>query len=474
MIRLYFDSNVFRYLKNENKNLFEDLVSRKKNIIYFYSYAHLSDLRRDSTDRKFDDLKFMELLVENNYLSLGKDDNIVSPQKVNPIDAFQGLDFTPLKDIMDSLNLEEEMIINENDTIEEKRAKILVRQYFEKPIKEFGIDSFHGFIDEETPIDRMIPKYDENISLFEFTKIVMSKFDDIHEDPTIWRDVRKYSVKELGLKNFDIDINDLSFNEKLKDTPLQKSFLEFVEESFNHNKDLDKQRQFNFFISAYNCLNILGLDNERKVVFSSSQADAQHAYYAAHCDIFVTNDKQLLLKSRVLYKMFGIETKALSLEEFLEYENIEKEIKIESSNDYLKLLIKELQKNEIINLSISSDKKEQVTTYKLDEPHFGFFNRIDLMAEGDSTCLTIYKQSKNYSSFTSFKEFRYITNRLFLIYGEDVFGEKEFLLLDEDEILEDNWNGRTWKTENIVYHLGLGEESKRLCLYIFLKSHNNI
>ena len=78
MVTVYFDSQIFRYLKNLEiyhvskqpliRRLSKYISENRKHFLYFFSHAHLLDLENDKTDKKFDDLKFMESIVENNFL----------------------------------------------------------------------------------------------------------------------------------------------------------------------------------------------------------------------------------------------------------------------------------------------------------------------------------------------------------------------------------------------------------------------
>jgi hypothetical protein len=82
MNRVYLDSNIYRYLKinqgNNASSLFENLIQSKEELMFYYSYAHLSDLSKDKTDKKFEDLLFMEQLVDKNFLNLNSEDQFVN------------------------------------------------------------------------------------------------------------------------------------------------------------------------------------------------------------------------------------------------------------------------------------------------------------------------------------------------------------------------------------------------------------
>ena len=300
MTRVYLDSNIFRYLKEVEKlDLFEKLISSKDELIYYYSFAHLSDLSRDKSEKKFEDLLFMEQIVDKNFLNLYPDEKFVNSQIATPSEAYNSSDFSPINEVLNFPKLFEEMKIREDDSPEVKLAKENFETLLHAPLESLGFPNLTDIIGDDNPVKKLLPKLPENGTLQDLIQGMLNSFNDLIEDPSIWREFRSFSIQYLGLQKFDLDINSVDFNNLLKDTPIQKTFLEFVEDTFKHNKDLEKQRQFNFFINAYNCLNLLGLDKERnkKVVFSSFQNDAQHAFYASHCDYLVSNDEQLLIKS---------------------------------------------------------------------------------------------------------------------------------------------------------------------------------
>lgn len=73
MARIYFDSNVFSNLKKGNQEKYitlRDAINRyKKNLVFFFSHAHIRDKINDTTNFKYEDFEYMKTLVDNNYLS---------------------------------------------------------------------------------------------------------------------------------------------------------------------------------------------------------------------------------------------------------------------------------------------------------------------------------------------------------------------------------------------------------------------
>lgn len=462
--RVYFDSNVFRYLKNKDGKYCEaynKLLTYKDRIIYYFSYAHLSDLKQDKTEMKFDDLSFMETLVDNNYLNIRNEEDVVNVTVANPSEAFNSLDDISVSDLF------KEVLSEEYD--ENPELKKIIKDLFETSIEDFGISGIHEINDLENPLNGIFPSLDKNTTLLDFVLKMWEGFDKFNKDSSVWRNLRKYSIENLNLKNFDIDINDVDFDEKLKNTSLQKSFLEFVEDTFKNNESLNNQRRYNFFTTAYTCLNMLGLDREKnkKVVFSSFQNDAQHAFYGAHCEYLITDDIQLLAKAKSLYKLFDIETKVLSLDEFIKVLDL-----IDRNED--KEIIKFIEKvgnvfneSELLNtLDFGETKKQHY--FSLNKRLFGYFNKMVLLIEENKNhTLVYYKEIKNYSDFTSFKEIEIVLNNVVRLLGKDSLNREFFNEVDKAELVDGNWVGRSWlNSTKIEYWLQTNPNSASLCFYV--------
>jgi len=133
----------------------------------------------------------------------------------------------------------------------------------------------------------------------------------------------------------------------LRDTDVFQSIrqhLGFDSRSFNNVKpdevlgvlDLRMQEKFNIGLVQYLCqsealsgrtlfvtlLDIIDAANywgDRKTAHSEVARlnDASHAYYAQICDILVTNDKKMIAKVNVIYSFLGVDTKVLTVRDFL-------------------------------------------------------------------------------------------------------------------------------------------------------------
>lgn len=447
MIRIYFDSNVYRHLKKDEEkysSLFYKLEQAKNRLMFYYSYAHLSDLTRDKTDRKYEDLSFMEKLVDNNYLNLNTGEEIVIVESNYPTIAFKSLDHTPIKE---AVNFDELFEDDEFDDDYTKSLKKIMKGYLDLPVSLLGFPTTNELSNGNDQINKLLPNINKESSIKDLMSGMLETTGNLYEDPSIWKELRSFSMNSMDLKGFDIDITKEDFNHKLKDTQLGKSFIEFVEDTFKHNKNLEKQREYNFFLAAYNCLNILGLDKEinKKSIFSSIQADAQHSFYAAHCDYLVSDDEQLLLKSKVLYNLFGIETNVLNFQEFTNKIDNLLSFEISNADNLIEAISQVIEQNNILHFNETDDKDKQFITYDVFPRHFDFFNRLDLTLDAKSKPIFgFYNSPNNYSRFTSYEEFKAITKKFVDVLGNDLNNNGQFTEEDKSEIDDNNWKGRIW------------------------------
>ncbi|MDW8852285.1 hypothetical protein SD960_19425 [Flavobacterium sp. MMLR14_040] len=461
MKRIYLDSNVFRYLK-QNPDLLEMTFDVINNFIFYYSYAHLADLSRDKTDKKFEDLIFMENLVDNNFLNLQPDKKYVNVQLVSPTLAFKSLtnfNFSNINftDIIDNV------FPQDNSTPEIDKAKELLKMLLTFPIKSLGIEDLN-FQTEGTIVDIISPNGTN--SILEYLEKLVNTFEDLNSDVKLWRELRNYTIENLNFSNFEIDIQNIEFDKQLENTELKSTFIEFVENALGNFTKTENRDQYNFFITAYTCLNLLGIDKEKskKVVFSSFQNDAQHAYYAAHCEYLISDDEQLLFKAKALYNLLGIKTQVLHANEF--FNNLDK-IGSDGELEFNDLIgkLNDLKNN--IDFSNSTSFNE-VMIFRLYDSYFDYFNEMQIIeVQNENDIFAFYKEYENYSNFSSFEEMELITNRIVRTLGRDLYNLKKYSEKDTLQIKNDEWQGRVWDFDYSKFYLEIN--NKRFTLHYQLK-----
>ncbi|WP_416192332.1 hypothetical protein [Neisseria sp. CCUG12390] len=70
---------------------------------------------------------------------------------------------------------------------------------------------------------------------------------------------------------------------------------------------------------AANCLEKIGFKREKEEKYRSRLHDVSHIIYAAHVNIFVTDDKKLNPKAKAIYYSIDVPTQVMNKKEFIEY-----------------------------------------------------------------------------------------------------------------------------------------------------------
>ena len=480
MIRVYIDTNIYSFIKKAEIDFYvklgDNLKKYKDRLIYYFSHAHLLDLKRDKSDKKEDDLRFIEQFVESNYLALGWKEKFVNVQVATPKEAFDEIDEDkPLTDYFNFDELYGDETFDDSPELNEAKSKI--KELLSMPMNLGLATNISQHSEEERQAwGNLIPNIKDEYTFEEWLHEFSKMYDNLFNNPNAYKDLRRFSLEKLSLtQKYNIDIEKIDFNEELKNTPLQQSFIEFVNKSLEHSKNTE-QKEHEFFVTAFNLLNILGLDKEKnkKAKFANTFHDGLHSFYSAHCDYLVSDDKGFLLKSKVLFKLLGIDTKVLHVEDFAAQIGSIAGFLDETPDSYLKLLEHDITHGLVINTKPSFRYNRTYTTIKPSQLHFAYFNLFDsIQDEVEGNILVFYRKINNYSRFDSFKELEGVTNKIVKIFGIDNNLRENYTKKDTEEIQNGDWVGRFWNIGRLNFHLEINEGTGRFNFAIILPPSNN-
>jgi hypothetical protein len=468
-MRIYLDKQIFSHLFKQEKSQYVDLLKKlydyKSNGIFCYSHAHLLDLKNDKTDIKYDELKFMETLVEDNYLSYHAIDKYTSCYLVKPLEAFADIDIEEEEfDVSDIFNLDTSLMTEEqNDNL------AIVKNLF----NDFKFD--FSFLKENLPedaddsINKIIPS--EKMSIMDLTQHMMSMVKNMEEDKSFYKGLRGTSDKYLNNGKFTVDFNSIDFNDDLKNSALQKTFIEFVNGNLNPNGN-KKVTRYDFFTNAYFSLDLLGISKEpaKTVKFRNVLNDGFHSYYGAYCDYVISDDNGFLKKTKALYKLLKIDTKVLHIDEFINSFSFSIDNEEICQDTFFSLLINDIKNGLIVNSKKSLQFNRETITFKSNHNYLGNFNRIDQMIQDNVTYLYLYKEIKNYSNFTFFKEYEIVINNAVKIFGADTNFKGNFNWSNELKEIEDStWKGRFWDFKDFTILIDINKGTENLGLQLTVK-----
>ncbi len=478
MQRIYLDKNILSYIKSPNpKNKdYEFHVKAKELIeantdkfIFFYSYAHILDLLEDkSEDYIQEDLEYLEKITQNNYLIHWYNEKTTSFLTYSPKDAYEEAKEDKFSyDDIDNFDLIFEDLPPEHDALKEQFNSLL-----DNPLFNLAIPDTNGIPEKDRDmLSKLLPQ-DGTLRGF------MSQFKNLIKDfsnkeSNSYKQFRNYTrnIKQI-LEKYNVDYQALDFNEDLFNSKLGDSFRKYLNKQINPdgNKVIN---ELDYHTNAYNILETLGIQHEdseikkgKNALFNNTINDAFHSYYAAHCNILVTNDKELYSKCKVLYRFLGIDTQVYTLEEFMPKIPFLLNMEINDITSFLKSLSYDLNNGLIIKGKQYFDRIRNEQIIKPKYSYFSYFDTIKIISDDEvGSFIVLASEARTYFKYTCYKSIEYVTNKLVSILGQDDTFNGAFQYdIEVEQISNESWKGRKWSIANNIFSLEINIGSKNFCL----------
>lgn len=475
MERIYFDKQIFSYLfkgeKEVYQNFLNDLLQHKDRFLFCYSHGHLLDLKNDKTEMKYKELDFIESLVGDNYLSYNALDKRTSCDLLRPNEAFKDIDVEyksfSFSSIFDDLDLsyatpeQAEQLRNATDILKNQKLDFGFLQNQEMP-KELS----------ET-LGKILPIGLNPMSIMEWSEHFMGMLKTLEEDKSAYKGLRNVVDKNINNEKFTVEYDNIDFNDDLKNSVLQKTFIEYVNNNLNPNGD-KTITDYDFYIQAYFTLDLLGISKEpaKSVKFRNVMNDGYHSYYGAFCDFVVSDDQGFLKKTKALYKLLGIESKVYNIDEFISYFTLLKKSLEKDSSTFFNLLINDIKNGLVLESKNSLKYNRYTTTIKPFHNYLGYFNRIESITEDNQSFILLRRKTRNYSYFSFYREYEGIINNAFNLFGYDKNLKGEFIWETEiREINNRNWEGRFWDFDTLTILIEINKGINEICLLITTKNN---
>jgi len=338
---------------------------------------------------------------------------------------------------------------------------------------DFGssqIQTLPGDIAE--PLSKLLPLEMNRMSLMQWAEHFMTMLKSMEEDKTIYKGLRNVIDKYINNGKFTVDYNSIDFNDDLKNSVLQKTFIEYVNNNLNPkgNKEVTT---YDFFTNAYFTLDLLGIskENSKNVRFRNVMNDGFHSYYGAYCDYVVSNDEGFLKKSKSLYKLLNIQTKVLHVDEFAQSINLIGNTDEQDATTFFKLLSSDIKNGVVLGTKPSLSSDRYTTTIKPYHNYLGYFNKLDHIKENNRDYLFLSRQTQNYSFFYFYREVEGVVNKAVKLFGIDNNFKGDYNWgVENREINESHWTGRYWKFEAFDLIIEINEGTHSLALILSLNS----
>ena len=281
MVRIYFDKQIFSYLFKQEKTQYVKLLNQirqQKASLFCYSHAHLLDLKNDKTNIKYSELEFMDSIVNDNYLSYHAIEKKTSCYLARPLEAFADVENeTDDIDFSNIFNFDtSELNLNPEDQEKLEKAKALLAE----TKLDFNFPEMENLDSSITdPLKNLLPFGQEPMTIMQWSEHFIRMLKNMQEDKSVYKGLRNVTDKHFNNGKFTINYDEINFNEDLKDSHLQKTFIEFVNSNLNPNGDKEISK-YDFFTNAYFTLDLLGISKEpsKSVRFNNMLNDGIHSH----------------------------------------------------------------------------------------------------------------------------------------------------------------------------------------------------
>ncbi len=422
MIRLYFDSNVINGIhSNDFPELHDFLMQNRDKFLIPFSPAHVSDKEPSKEVKEelfWKDLDFITDFTDSKFIQFDKSENTTKPFIASSREVYESIEenqhFAKDFDSLDKILSYLQKCSEEADRIDlfEKIESILNREAINVGLSESFKgetykDKLDGALDYIFSIQSNPSKYKESDKLVKEGICLPSRINSIEE-------------------NVLVEINDYLAN----NTPFTS-----IHELINAGLNTDEISHYSYFISAYLTLNLIGyhsdkIDVKRNKGLKNHLQDAIHSFYGGNCDYFITKDKKLIAKTKVLFELFGIKTKIVQPNDLLFY--LENNI---FPTDLLELIQESLEKEP---LKILTENNTIKRLYRLNKWWLNYFThlQIDSNKQTKELLIVLTKLNSNLSEFMFYEEHDTVIKSILSVFGSSHDENKALERFNHEKIEE--------------------------------------
>lgn len=467
MYRIYFDWNVLTQLKSSNRtDVIESigalLKENQNNFLIPYSNAHIQDLLKGSEKEENlifvkKDLDFIDEITKMQHLEFNALNNEVRPSIGSSHLLFDGFSESFKTDYLHPDNLENLF----DDTDLPNFGKTITALWRTMPT---GVD-FKEFAKHEE-VGELYSKYfkrvQEDNNLYNLMIDFSEFFRDLNKNPEIYKLLttsfrKQFDFDPKVISNFSNPIEKL--NALLKNSKINMNFDELSTIKVEQDNKVVNNALTKYAMEYVN-LDMAGYHSDsfnKKNLYSNFTNDCHHSYYAGFCDSFVSHEKKLLKKSKILYDRYKIETETLTPSEFVSKyterlnHDYHKEDLFETLADILKNdFIQEIKEHDFID--------SKVYLFRPEVPLLNYFNFCYyILDKNQRHTIILRKVQKSFSNFSFFLELENLIEKCLKLFGEDYEKKGKIQDADKEELSKEKSFGRMWLIPHYFIELGVDE-----------------
>lgn len=414
MYRVYLDWNVISNLKRIDVEKFGQLrlliAENQDRLLIPFTTAHIDDLKKSLKPGMSDDL----LLKDLDLLSEISNNEFINWTKNNNTEPFIG---EPNKFYFEN----KDSWINQNSLDISNVFTSLPSTFSDIGLNSIG-ETFINML-KSMPLGDFFPKNEIN-KAFNITSDYNNMWEYLNVFAEVMNGVLNKKEDYLKLRDnaqnnglFDISKNSANWEDEkvfdnideiLKSLGVQQTTMElsdFVVKQFKK----DKATIYDEFTTLYLYLDIIGYKSDKLSkpmnTMTNITNDGLHSFYGAHCEYLVTDDKNLVRKSKAIYHKLGLPTKVLSTSEFVEIFNKIIPHKYENYSDFIYDLIYILSPENFIEENVFENGLK-ANIFQIPHLAFDFFNFAiqTYYPEYNTTEIVFRRAFKNYSRFIFHRE----------------------------------------------------------------------
>lgn len=460
MIRVYLDWNVVSNLHSSHesvKALHDFLKDEKSRICIPYSEAHLRDIKRGakkSISLESCRLDYLSGISNNNYMSYDLSANTVKPYIVHPKEAYAGVG----ENVFDYINLVD--ALKKLDTDFDFDIGRMVLEHLSSIPNPHLSQKFS--VPDHPYFHRLAQSISNAPSYLDFVQEVTEFAKKSFINPEGYKEYRKstrtvlaiqphlLSSAEKPIERIENKIRRLSGDDSF-------TFKEAIEQMMKENPQF--QSPMAVFYFYYIILEFMGYHSDKitdKNMPDNMLTDIQHAFYGAHCDYFVTQDKKALAKAAQVYQEMEVTTKALALDGFID--DIRDCYSIKPTFQSIVSSVSEtIRSRECLLDHITPQDGEIIQAYafKPSMMIMNYFNYMEYLELKDVIVVSLLHIDTNLSKLIFFDEIKKIVAEFNSMLGLDCAGNGE---ITQEELGDLSSFKRQWVVEPYLFSLVFSKE----------------